>query len=201
VDDALGSMDVDCRLVDEVVLTHLHFDHAGNLDLFPKARFHLQESEMAFATGRYMCHRSLRRAYEADDICAMLLLVYGGQVVFHPGDATLAPGITLHRIGGHSNGLMVVRVHTARGDIVLASDAAHYFANVRRGDPFPILFNAGDVLDGYERLLALAGSEDFIIPGHDPVVMEIYPRVGGLDVVSLHEPPRWPNRETAADDP
>src|SRR5258708_5942983 len=50
----LGLLGVDCAQVKHVIITHLHYDHAGNLQLFPRARFHLQESEMAFATGRYM---------------------------------------------------------------------------------------------------------------------------------------------------
>ena len=36
-------------------------------------------------------------------------------------------------------------------------------------------FNVGDTLEGYERLRALAPSPDHIVPGHDPLVMQIYP--------------------------
>src|SRR5262249_47482240 len=54
--DGLRMLGVDCDSVEHVIITHLHYDHAGNLQLFPRARFHLQDSEMAFATGRYMAH-------------------------------------------------------------------------------------------------------------------------------------------------
>lgn len=192
VDEALARMGVDCRTVREVVITHMHYDHAGNLDLFPSARFHLQDTEMSFSTGRFMCHPVLSHAYDVEDVCCMVRRVYAGRVTFHDGDADLAAGISLHRIGGHSHGLMAVRVLTRRGPVVLASDCTHYLANLRRRDPFPALFNLGDVLEGYDRLIDLAnGSENRIIPGHDPLVMRMYPRVGDLDdVLALHEAPQ-----------
>ena len=189
VDRALAALQVDCNAIDDVIISHMHYDHAGNLGLFPNARFHIQDREMTFATGRCMCHPRLNHPYSVEHVCDMLRRVYAGRVTFHDGDAEVTPGITLHRIGGHSDGLMAVRVMTARGPVVLASDATHYYANLMRREPFPILYNMGDVLAGYDRLLALAGSVEFIIPGHDPLVRQIYPRVGDLDVYALHQPP------------
>lgn len=190
VDEALGSVGVVCAVVDDVVITHLHYDHAGNIALFPNARFHLQEREMAFATGRCMCHPRIRYPFTVDDVCQMVRQVYAGRVVYHAGDGEVMPGVTLHLIGGHSDGLMAVRVATQRGPVVLASDASHYYANIERCEPFPILHTMADVLDGYERLLALAGSMTHLIPGHDPLVRQRYPRLGDLDVYRLAEPPR-----------
>lgn len=192
VDQALAQMGVNCATVQDVVITHMHYDHAGNLGLFPSARFHLQDTEISFATGRFMCHPVLSHAYDVEDVCCMVRRVYAGRVKFHDGDAILAPGITLHRVGGHAHGLMAVRVATRRGLVVLASDCTHYLANLERRDPFPALFNLGDTMEGYARLMELAdGSKDHIVPGHDPLVLRMYPRVGDLhDVVALHEPAR-----------
>ena len=189
VDQALASVGVDCATVPDVVISHLHYDHAGNLPLFRDATFHLQDAEMDYATGRFMCHPVLAHPFDVEDVCCMVRRVYAGRVRFHDGDATLAPGITLHRIGGHSRGLMAVRVSTARGHVVLAADATHYYANMRKPDPFPIVFDLGEVLEGYKRLRELADSEDHIIPGHDPLVRQYYPAVPGADAVALHVPP------------
>jgi glyoxylase-like metal-dependent hydrolase (beta-lactamase superfamily II) len=190
VDQALASVGVDCATVADVVITHLHYDHAGNLALFPAATLHLQDDEMSYATGRFMCHPVVAQPFDVEDVCCMVRRVYAGRVRFHDGDAEIAPGISLHHIGGHSCGLMAVRVSTARGNVVLASDATHYYANMQRRDPFPILFDIGAVLEGYERLRSLADSEDHIIPGHDPLVRHRYPPVPGADAVMLHAPPR-----------
>jgi glyoxylase-like metal-dependent hydrolase (beta-lactamase superfamily II) len=100
---------------------------------------------------------------------------YAGRVRFHDGDAELAPGVSLHLVGGHTMGLQIVRVATRRGWVVLASDASHFYANMEQQRPYPIVYNLGDMADGWRRAHALADSPAHVIPGHDPLVMERYP--------------------------
>ena len=170
----LALLGVDCALVEHVIITHLHYDHAGNLPKFPRARFHLQQSEMAFATGRYMAQPFFAHAYDIECVLAMVRLVYGAQVQFHDGDAVILPGISVHHVGGHTLGLQVVRVRTRIGWVVLASDAAHYLANMTTGCPFPIVANAMQMTAGWDRMRQLASRPDYIVPGHDPLVMKRY---------------------------
>jgi glyoxylase-like metal-dependent hydrolase (beta-lactamase superfamily II) len=173
--EGLRALGIDAARVPEVVITHLHYDHAGCLPLFPRARFHLQEDELAYATGPLMRHAALRTAFAVDDVLETVRALYSERVALHNGDRELAPGLSLHRIGGHTKGLQVVRLWTARGWLVLASDASHYYANMEEGRPFPIVLDVGAMLDGHERLRALAESPAHIIPGHDPEVMRRYP--------------------------
>lgn len=173
--DGLKAIGIDPNLVEHVVVTHMHYDHAGNFDLFPHARYHLQDTEMEYVTGRCMCHQLLQAPFEVDDVVAMVRNVFSGRVVFHDGEDSLAPGISLHRIGGHTRGLQSVKVKTRRGDVVLASDAAHLYAHLEVGRVFPIIYNVGDVLEGFETIKMLATSPSHIIPGHDPAVLERYP--------------------------
>lgn len=161
--------------LETVILSHLHYDHAGNLDLFPNAEFIIQDEEMRFATGRYMRYKAARQAFEADDVAQLLHANYAGQVRFFDGDAELFPGIGLHLVGGHSRGLQAVSVNTKRGLVVLAADAAHYYANITRGNPFPIVADVPQNCESHERLFRLAGGLQRLIPGHDPKVMELYP--------------------------
>jgi len=191
--DALVSVGIDPRQVADVILTHLHYDHAGCLGLFPAARFHLQDAEMAYATGRPICHACLRQPFEVEDVLATVRLVYGGQVVFHDGTGTIAPGVTVHRVGGHTGGLQVVRVMTERGPLVLGSDAFHFSENRRLRNPFPLVFHVGETLEGYLRCEELAGGdESLLIPGHDPEVLRRWPPrlPEDPDTVSLHEKPQ-----------
>ncbi len=174
-------------------MTHLHYDHCGNHELFPKARYHLQDSEIAYATGRYMRHAHMRIPFEADDVVAMVRKVFADRVVFHDGDDQIAPGITVHRIGGHSKGLQCVRVKTQRGHVVLASDASHLYPHITEGRVFPITYCVGDVLEGYSTIKRLADSPDHIVPGHDPMVAQIYPAAApGLEglIVRLDVAPK-----------
>jgi glyoxylase-like metal-dependent hydrolase (beta-lactamase superfamily II) len=175
--DGLRLLGIEPGDVPEIVITHLHNDHAGTFDAYPNARFHLQDEEMRFATGRHMCCEPINRAYEADHVAGLIRLVYRDRVTFHRGDAELAPGVSVHRIGGHTAGLQAVRVHTARGWVVLASDASHFYEHYRAQRIFPLVFHVGDLLQGYSRLLALADSDEHVIPGHDPEVIRIYPPV------------------------
>jgi glyoxylase-like metal-dependent hydrolase (beta-lactamase superfamily II) len=173
--EGLRMLGCDASTVKDVVITHLHYDHVGNFDLFPSATLHLQDLEMRYATGRHMAHEPFRGAYEVEDVVGMVRRVYAGRVRFHEGDAELFPGISVHLIGGHTMGLQAVRVATRRGWLVLASDASHFYANMEQTRPFPIVFSVADMVAGYERLRALAASPSHIIPGHDPLVMQRYP--------------------------
>jgi glyoxylase-like metal-dependent hydrolase (beta-lactamase superfamily II) len=175
VEEGLRLMQVDVAGVKDVVITHLHYDHVGNFDIFPQATFHLQDLEMQYATGRCMAVEAMRHAYELEDVVGMVRRVYAGRVRFHGGDGELAPGVTLHHVGGHTLGLQIVRVATRRGWVVLASDASHFYANMEEGRPYPIVYNVGDMVEGWRRAQALADSPAHVIPGHDPLVMERYP--------------------------
>jgi glyoxylase-like metal-dependent hydrolase (beta-lactamase superfamily II) len=175
VTDALAAIDVDAATVTDVVLTHLHYDHLGGFGEFPAARFHLQDAEMAYATGRYMAHHALQHGFTPEQVAALVLEVYKGRVVFHDGDDELAPGLSLHLVAGHTLGMQSVRVQTRVGNIVVASDAAHYYENITSGRPFIAVHDIGRMLDGHRRLARLADDERFVVPGHDPLVLERYP--------------------------
>jgi hypothetical protein len=99
VEQGLALMGVEVAGVKDVAITHLHYDHVGNFDLFPAATFHLQDLEMQYATGRCMTVEAMRHAYEPEDVVGMVRRVYAGRVRFHDGDGEIAPGVTLHHVG------------------------------------------------------------------------------------------------------
>jgi glyoxylase-like metal-dependent hydrolase (beta-lactamase superfamily II) len=171
----LQAIGVDPAQVKDVILSHMHYDHCGNYDLFPQARYHLQDIEMAYCTGRCMCHAGLRAPFEEEDVVAIVRKLFAGRVQFHDGVDELAPGLSVHHVGGHSKGLQVVRVWTRRGWMVLASDASHFYANMEEGRAFPIMHSHEATLEGYATMRRLASRPDNIIPGHDPLVLQRYP--------------------------
>lgn len=168
---------VDPHTVQHVVVTHLHYDHAGNHALFPQATFWLQRAELAFWTGPHACHDVFAGAAEPSDVVEFVRLNQAGRVALVDGTAEVVPGVRVHRVGGHTAGMQVVEVAVPSGTAVIASDAAHTWLNLQRDLPAPILHDVPGVLDGFALMRALATREALILPGHDAAVMERFPRV------------------------
>lgn len=191
--EALADIGIRPESIDTCIITHLHYDHAGCIDQFENAKLHIQQSEMAFATGPCMCDPTLQMPFTADHVCSMIKRTYCGKVVFHNGDGEVAPGVSVHRIGGHSQGLQVVKVMTENGPLVLASDASHFYENFMRRKMFPIVVNMEEMARGFDLLRTLAeGDIARIIPGHDPLVRSSFERVfdgAKADIVRLDRGP------------
>lgn len=190
---ALSKLSIAPEAVDTVIMTHLHYDHAGNSDMFPNARFHLQVAEMAFATGPAMIDPAHSQYYSTDDLGRFVRLVHEGRVQFGEGDGEIAPGIEGFLVPGHTDGLQVVRVAGSRGPVVLASDALHFYASMREDRPFPVATDLEAKRRGYRRLLQLAGDDERIVAGHDPEVMRFFPhRRGHEDIAQVDGDPVAP---------
>ncbi len=162
----------------DVVVTHLHYDHAGNVGELPTATAWVQDREVRYATGDCMCDPKQNHFFSTDDVAVLIKRLYQGSVRLVDGFHELRDGIELHRVGGHTDGLQVVRVRTARGWVVLASDAAHYYENLALQNPFPAIYSLPDMLAGYARIRELADGEDLIVPGHDPAVCTRFESAG-----------------------
>ena len=164
------------RRVTDVIITHLHYDHVGGFDQFPTARFHVQDREVAFATGRHMTTPSQQHAFTPRHIADFVLAVHAGRVVFHDGDDELAPGLS---------GASPRRPHRRPAGRAGATPAADGWCwrptpptttrTSRRRRPFPIVFDVDAMLAGFDRVRALADGPDMYVPGHDPEVLERLP--------------------------
>lgn len=175
MEDALAALGAAPGEVRSVIQTHLHWDHAGQPALFSHATFHLQAREMAYVTGPAMRHAVLRAGYETTDIAAATTLLHAGRMRLHRGEVRLAEGLTLHHVGGHTDGLQVARIRTRRGWMCLATDAVAHRANLERGIPFPAVVRVDDALEAFDTVLRLADAPDLVIPGHDPWVVDAHP--------------------------
>ena len=175
--EGLRSLGIDPAKVGHVLISHMHWDHVGNLARFPNARFTVQALEMAFYTGPAAHFPRFSRSIEVEDVVTMVRANYDGRLDVIDGDREYLPGITLHLVGGHTAGSQVVRVQTARGMVVLAADAAHYYEEIEKLRPFPTLHDLARMYQAYETVNRLADSPQHVIPGHDALVMERYPAI------------------------
>lgn len=172
----LARLGVAAEAVTDVFVTHLHYDHAGNLEAFPNARIHLQDAEMAYATGRCMCHPRMRKPFALEPVLSAVELVYRDRVTFHDGDFELCDGLRGQLVGGHSKGLQMLVVD-GEAPLVLASDALHLRRYLDDGQVFPMFGDYLATVEGYRRLREMAARGADIVPGHDPDVLRLYPRV------------------------
>ncbi len=189
VPDLLQSLGVDPDGVRDVMLTHLHYDHAGNVDTFPQATLWFQRTELEFATGPAMAHPFFAEAYDLRAV-ASLRASSLSRLRLVDGLTSPYPGIELHRVGGHTGGLQVVRVHTEEGWYVLASDASHFSENRETRRPFPIVADLAEMFAGWEACERLASSPTLIVPGHDPAVLQAGSQAGPHADVRLLTPAR-----------
>ncbi|MFJ7217716.1 N-acyl homoserine lactonase family protein [Amycolatopsis sp. NPDC098790] len=166
----LAALGVDPASVGHLVLTHLHYDHCGTVGDFPGVRIVLQQSEMDYWTGPW-AKRIERERWLLDE--AVLDHLRPDLV---DGDAEVVPGLSVHLVGGHTAGMQVVRVETAAGPVVLASDASHFHENLENDHPAPLLHSMTGVYGAFDRVRELAGA-GLVVPGHDPEVLARYPPV------------------------
>jgi glyoxylase-like metal-dependent hydrolase (beta-lactamase superfamily II) len=174
--EGVAALGIDPADVDTLVLSHLHYDHTGAAARFPAARRVVQRSERDYWTGP-VAKRITREQWlvSADDLAVVL---EPERLDLVDGDAEIAPGLSVHRVGGHTAGMQLTRVWTARGWVVLASDATHFTENLEQDRPGPILHDMPGIYAGYDRMRALADSPELIVPGHDPQVMDRFPQAG-----------------------
>ncbi|MEM8744042.1 MAG: N-acyl homoserine lactonase family protein [Pseudomonadota bacterium] len=173
---ALGAVGVAPDDVKTIIITHMHYDHAGHGPEFPNAKFVLQEREMAYCTGKPMSHAPLRKSFDIEHVTDMVRANFMSRVTFVDGDKEVLPGISVHLVGGHSGGLQVVRVETEKGPLVIASDAAHFYDTVTEQNPFTIIVNLPEMCAGWDRIFELGAEPGLVVPGHDPLVSELYPK-------------------------
>ena len=158
--------------ISTALISHLHYDHWAGHSLFPRAQFWVQRDEVAFWTGRYASMPAFRGSANVEQLMRVVPLNYANRMAIIHGDQEVQPGIRVYRIGGHTAGLQIVTVQTARGPVVLTSDASHFYHNVETRNPTQIITNLPEMLEGFETIHALAGPEKLIVAGHDPLVAD-----------------------------
>ncbi|NLB53514.1 MAG: N-acyl homoserine lactonase family protein [Syntrophomonadaceae bacterium] len=177
--------------IDIVILTHLHFDHAANLELFPQAVFFVQESEVIYAQEPLPIQKD-------DYLPGIAQLLNKYQVVTVDGNSWVAPGVEIIHAPGHTSGFQIVAVDTSEGKYIIAGDLVYLYLNLypdtseiidadgNRIQCTPIVGhdiyppgNNSSLTDWYtsiSKVLSLCGDKSHIIPGHCPTIMgKIFP--------------------------
>jgi glyoxylase-like metal-dependent hydrolase (beta-lactamase superfamily II) len=174
--ETLGRLGVGAEDLTAVTVSHLHYDHTGLLSELPHARVVVQRDELAFWCGPQAARPAFAPFCEPEDVAGLVARNLAGGVDLIEGEAEVVPGVTVHRVGGHTPGTQVVRVATDDGYVVLASDASHFYENLERRRPYALVHTLPAMYDAFDRVLELASDPSLVVPGHDPAVMERFPR-------------------------
>lgn len=176
--DALEHLGVDRDALERIVVTHMHYDHIGQLDAFPNAELVVQRRDLEFWTSPELAEEHAE-VVEASEVGYVAKAVGAGRARVLDGAAMLAPGVGAILVGGHSPGQQSLVVKGAGGPVLLASDAVHYYEELEQRLPFAILVDLDEMVRGYETLEALAEQTGAaLVPGHDPAVTERFPAFG-----------------------
>lgn len=162
--------------ITDVVITHMHWDHADGADLFPKARIWLQKDELEYYAGSAWQSPRTHGGIDPDDVLALVKLNTQRRVGLVNGDAQeILPGIACYTGGKHTYASQYVTVHTAAGTVVLASDNMYLYENLEKHLPIAQSLDPDSNLRAQDRMKQLAAAPQWIIPGHDPAVMTKFP--------------------------
>ena len=177
-DEAVRRAGVKPEEITDVIVTHMHWDHADGMDLFPNARIWLQKEELEYYAGSAWQSPRTHGGIDPDDVMAAVRLNMQGKVGLVNGDGQeILPGITCYTGGKHTYASQFVSVNTAGGTVVLASDNMYLWENLEKHVPIAQTLDPASNLRAQDRMKELAGDAKRIVPGHDPAVMTRYKQV------------------------
>jgi len=177
-DSLLGALGLAAGDVRHVFLTHMHWDHALGISLFPQATVHLHQAEHDFWLRDPLAKRSIFQAVYDPGVSESLEAARSqGRLNLIREDGEIMPGLAAVAAPGHTPGIMAAAVNTAKGLAVMGSDCGHTFRNYAEEWPSIFFCDLRACLRSWDKLKVLASSPDLLFPGHDLAMSLEFPEI------------------------
>jgi glyoxylase-like metal-dependent hydrolase (beta-lactamase superfamily II) len=178
-DKALEKLEIKPEEVTDIIISHMHWDHADGVDLFPKAQIWIQKAEYDDSAGAVKNAAASADRFRPAHYHALVKLNQDGRVHMVDGDAReIIPGLTVYTGGKHTVESQYVGVNTRAGLMIIASDNLYLYENLDKHVPIAQTVDARSNLQAQDRMKKLASSLRLIIPSHDPEVFVRFPKPG-----------------------
>jgi len=181
VPELFEQLGVDPMQSPDVILTHAHYDHTGNLRHFSTSRVFMAEQEFAFWSSRHAKRVLFHHAVEDEDLAYLREAAEQGRLTLFSDSVEVAPGIEVVVVGGHTPGQSVVKVQTDEGVVLLASDAIHYYEEYQADKLFVTVADLVEMYEAFDQIreMELAGTIRHLVSGHDPDTLNRFTPVTG----------------------
>lgn len=172
--EAYRRLGVDTEADLTIVATHAHYDHIGNVDLFPRATVVMSAAEMDFWSSPVARKPLIGHFTETREVAALARAETEGRLRRFSSTVEVAPGVVVTEVGGHTPGQSMVTVPTSAGTVLLTSDAVHFTEELERDMPFVAVTDLPAMYRGLQdvRDLVASGKVDHVVTGHTPGVLD-----------------------------
>jgi glyoxylase-like metal-dependent hydrolase (beta-lactamase superfamily II) len=181
-EDMLSRINVRPEEIDTIVLSHLHGDHFAQPEIYPNAEFYVQRKEVEFWSGEVLGFAAINKpdflhGKSSVQLEAFEKLNLDERVRFLDGDSDIYPGLSTIFTGGHTPGHQAIKIETAKGPIVLCVDFLETYKNIDERIPVGSYFNLVEWMYSFSRIERMRFPSGALIPGHDVLLMDRFPKV------------------------
>jgi glyoxylase-like metal-dependent hydrolase (beta-lactamase superfamily II) len=158
------SLNIDFNDVTKIILTHLHWDHCANNELFPNARIFVQRAEMEYAAA------PIDPLYYDFKLTGLLLHDCGHRITFVDGDMQITENVGVSLVVGHTLGSQCVIVKIRNETVIITGDLCNVYENLETRSPKEI-----DCLAWRKSIDKIKAIGTIFLPAHDLTVFDKYP--------------------------